>query len=78
MTRHHPQTHEEIAAALGMSRQNVQWIERNALLKLLKLRKAMGSTVRGPHRIYESEGIPEPPADTRSESLRAARRRAAE
>jgi hypothetical protein len=48
---------EECAAALGMSRQNVQLIERTALNKL---RKAMGSSYRGPWRHYETEGVPEP------------------
>ena len=48
---------EEIAQRLGMSRQNVQLIERRALNKL---RSAMGSKFRGKWKHYEVEGVPEP------------------
>lgn len=59
-------SHREIGELLGMSRQNVQLIERRALTKL---RIACGSTVRGPWKIYDSEGVPEPGEDLRERPL---------
>ena len=57
--------HEEIGKLLGMSRQNVQLIERRALNKL---RSAVGSTYRGKWMPYDSEGVPEPAIDMRDRS----------
>lgn len=63
---------EEVAKALGMSRQNVQLIERRALNKL---RIAMGSTFRGRWSIYDMEGLPEPGDEGfRTEPRRGVRR----
>jgi biotin operon repressor len=59
---------EEIAQRLGMSRQNVQLIERRALNKL---RKACGSTFRGSWKHYEVEGVPEPAEGYRDYSTKA-------
>lgn len=59
---HSGMSHAEIGAILGMSRQNVQLIERRALNKL---RSAVGSTFRGKWMPYDSEGVPEPQGDTR-------------
>mgnify|MGYP001614913922 FL=1 len=47
-------SHDEIGRALGLSRQRVEQIERHALNKL---RRRLGSSYRGPWRIYDSEGI---------------------
>lgn len=54
MMRHSGMSHEEIGRALGMSRQNVQLIERRALNKL---RVALGSSYRGPWTPYDVEGV---------------------
>ena len=58
-------SHEEIGKLLGMSRQNVQLIERRALNKI---RSAVGSTFRGKWMPYDSEGVPEPASDGRDRS----------
>ena len=62
-------THDEIGKILGMSRQNVQLIERRALNKL---RVAMGSEYRGKWLPYDTEGVP----DCQPESVRARRQMA--
>jgi DNA-binding NarL/FixJ family response regulator len=54
---HSGMSHEEIGRILGMSRQNVQLIERKAMRKL---RAACGSTYNGKWLPYDSEGVPEP------------------
>lgn len=61
---------EEIAQRLGMSRQNVQLIERRALNKL---RIACNSPFRGAWKHYESEGVPEPAENHREYAEQAAR-----
>lgn len=54
MMRHSGMSHEEIGRVLGMSRQNVQLIERRALNKL---RVALGSDYRGAWVPYDVEGV---------------------
>lgn len=63
---------EEVGRLLGMSRQNVQLIERRALNKL---RCALGSSYRGPWKIYDSEGVPEPAEDFRTREHAATQNR---
>ncbi len=57
--RSHGMTLEEIAKELGMTRQSVQQIEAKAMRKL---RRAMGSSYRGPIGPFLRDvvGVPEP------------------
>lgn len=66
-------SHAEIGKILGMSRQNVQLIERRALNKL---RSACGSKYRGKWLPYDSEGVPEPAYDERTREHAKSQRRA--
>lgn len=62
-------TATEIGLILGLSRQRVEQLERNAIRKL---RKAAGSTYFGPYKIRDTVGIAEN-SDTRDRSNRVRR-----